>query len=220
MEDLIQNFDAMIENSGSKSIRFYTLLKKFGYEKRVASAINVLEKFCRDNGYYTSPKITKDLEVTSNILITRTQIFSSTDEFNSEAELESYLIRYKILKKIGVTSTNNQEVLRGTKDRVDYIGKDKEGNDVIVEIKIGDGGKSAIEQLFRYKGILLEKKILRNASKIKMYLITGKENLRIKYTFKGMFPSQTDHFKWFVYDYDKSLEEGKQLVLKQISLKN
>jgi hypothetical protein len=35
-----------------------------------------------------------------------------------------------------------------------------------------------------------------------------------------MFPSQTDHFKWFVYDYDKSLEEGKQLTLKQILLKD
>lgn len=220
MEDLIQNFDKMIEKSGSKNIRFNTLLKKFGYANRTSNAIKLLQKFCDDNGYYTSPKITKDLEVTSNILITRTQIFSSTAEFNSEAELESYLIKFKILKKIGITSTNNQEILRGTKDRVDYIGKDKEGNDVIVEIKIGDGGKSAIEQLFRYKGILLEKKILKNASKIKMYLITGKENPRIKYTFKGMFPSQTDHFKWFVYDYDNSLGEGKQLFLKQISLKD
>jgi hypothetical protein len=219
MEDLIKNFDEMIDKSGSKNIGFKTLLKKFGYEKRVDGAIKVLEKFCEDNGYYTSPKLTKDLEVTSNILITKTQIFSSTDEFDSEAELESYLIRHKILKKIGVKNTNNQEILRGTKDRVDYIGKDKEGNDVIVEIKKGDGGKSAVEQLFRYKGILLEKKILNNPSKIKMYLITGKENPRIKYTFKGMFPSQTGHFKWFVYDYDKSLEEGKQLVLKQISLK-
>lgn len=220
MEDLIQNFDAMIEKSGSKNIRFNTLLKKFGYANRASSAIKLLQKFCEDNGYYTSPKITKDLKVNSNILITKTQIFSSTDEFDSEAELEAYIIRNKILKKIGVTSTNNQEILRGTKDRVDYMGKDKDGNDVIVEIKIGDGGKSAIEQLFRYKGILLEKKILKNASKIKMYLITGKENPRIKYTFKGMFPSQTDHFKWFVYDYNKSLEEGKQLVLKQISIKN
>lgn len=219
MEDLIHNFDKMIEDNGSKSIRFYTLLKKFGYTNRATNAIKALQKFCEDNGYYTYPKITKDLEVSSNILITKTEIFSSTDEFDSEAELESYLIRYKILKKIGVTSTNNQEILRGTKDRVDYIGKDKEGNDVIVEIKIGDGGKSAIEQLFRYKGILLENKILKNASKIKMYLITGKENPRIKYTFKGMFPSQTDHFKWFVYDYNKSLEEGKQLILKQILLK-
>ncbi|WP_313578158.1 endonuclease NucS domain-containing protein [Chishuiella sp.] len=219
LEEFKLDIDLTLDKKGAKRIGYKRLLKIFGYSNNVKEAREKIKIFFDTNNLYFSPIPTENLSKEEKICITNHIINKTKDDFESERELENFIIKHKLLKKIGIKEFDNQKLLRGTEDKVDYIGKDKENNTIIVELKKSKNSIGIIEQLLRYKGILLENNIEKNSSKIKMYLITGEENLKIKYAFKGLLGSQRKHFKWFVYKYDKSIKDiNEQLKFHQIEI--
>lgn len=72
---------------------------------------------------------------------------------------------------------------------------------VVLELKNFGAGKSAVEQVLRYTGLL---KLENSKSKIRTVLVTGIQNYETTLAINGMTKTQRKSFEWYLYKFDKS----------------
>lgn len=103
---------------------------------------------------------------------------------------------------INVHNIQQQYSSDRTKDKLDIFGETGDKN-VVVELKNKGGGKSAVEQVLRYAGMLKQESPEKEVRKI---LITGIRSLATAKAIHGMRPEEKEQFEWYLYKYDKTEE--------------
>ena len=73
---------------------------------------------------------------------------------------------------------------------------------MVLELKNAGGGKSAVEQVLRYAGLL--KTEFPNHT-IRQILVTGVQNYETALAIRGKQKEQRELFEWYLYKYHKSI---------------
>ena len=72
---------------------------------------------------------------------------------------------------------------------------------MVLELKNGGGGKSAVEQVLRYAGL---SHIEYTGSVIRQILVTGIQNYETALAIRGMQQNHQDNLEWYLYKYHKA----------------
>lgn len=197
-----ENLSKDITQSGYRSIKVSTFLKSFGIEKRSSKNTENIKNELRSRGFYTLPEYSGELKLDSTIRIYNYPVRQLGDLFPNEKALEDYVAKYESYKSLNVETVERQHSPKGSKDKLDFKGDEKDGAIVVLELKNAGGGKSAVEQVLRYAGLL---KMEFPDHKIRQILVTGVQNYETALAIRGMQKEQRDLFEWYLYKYHKSI---------------
>jgi len=201
----ISNYKLSIKRSGSRSIKLSKLLQDFGYKKIGSKNLIQIEENLKAHNLYCFPSITSNIKRESRVKIYNYPVRSLGDLFEREKDLEDYIDKNKAYKKLNIQSVKRQASPEGTKDKIDFLGFEKNGKEVVVELKHYGGDKRAIEQVLRYAGILKKNR----KTEIRKILITGVVELSISEAIYGMEEKDKKYFEWYVYNWDKCKDNIK-----------
>ena len=180
-------------------MRVTTMMKKIGVGKRTDNNVKRFRRELKEHGLYSLPIFSKELPLTSLIKIHSFPVLQFGDLFEKEIELENYIEKKELYKKLNIETVDRQYSPDRTRDRLDFKGVGK-NELVVLELKNRGGGKSAVEQVLRYSGLL---KAEDPDSKIRKILVTGIQNYETALAIKGMKNDERDHFEWYLYKYFK-----------------
>lgn len=190
-----------ISKNGYRSIKVSTFLKHFEIAKRSSKNTETIKNELKNKGLYTLPEYSIELKLESTIRIYNYPVRQLGDLFTNEKALEDYVDKNKLYKDLKIKTVIRQHSPKGTKDKLDFKG-DTENNEIVVlELKNGGGGKSAVEQVLRYAGLL---KMEFPKHKIRQILVTGIQNYETALAIRGMQKEQRELFEWYLYKYHKS----------------
>jgi len=203
---IINDIERAIDKNGCCSIKLYKLYGQLGYKRRGASNILKVQKLLDDHRLYSFPRV-DDLSVRwdQNVKIYKFPVEKSGDLFDREKALEHFVKKANALNQLNVHNIQQQYSPDFTKDKLDIFGKTDDKN-VVVELKNKGGGKSAVEQVLRYAGMLKQESPEKEVRKI---LITGIRSLATAKAIHGMRPEEKEQFEWYLYKYDKAKETIK-----------
>lgn len=190
-----------ILKNGYRSIKISTFLKNFYITKRSSKNTDLIKEELKEKGLYTLPEYSIDLKLESTLRIYNYPVRQLGDLFVNEKALEDYVDKNELYKSLNIKTVIRQHSPKGTKDKLDFKG-DMENNEIVVlELKNGGGGKSAVEQVLRYAGLL---KMEFPDHKIRQILVTGIQNYETALAIRGMQKEQRELFEWYLYKYHKS----------------
>jgi hypothetical protein len=202
----LHSIQSEIAKSGYRSIRVSTLMKRLGIAKRSDKSVAILREQLRIHGLYALPEFSMSLSLNEVIRIYNFPVTQKGELFRSERELETFVDQHRLYEKLGISHVDRQYSPNGTKDRLDFLGAVKtEGSNevelIVLELKNGGGGKSAVEQVLRYSGLL---KFEFGDKKIRKILVTGIQNYETALAIAGMKQDERDNFEWYLYDYNSA----------------
>ncbi len=203
IEKFFNDINDEIINNGYKSIKVSTLLNKFEIKRRTKENINLIIEKLNEYGLHSLPEFSKELKVDSSIRLYTYPVRQLGELFSSEKSLESYIEKKSLFKQLNIESVDRQYSPKGTKDRLDFKGNGKDDEIIVLELKNGGGGKSAVEQVLRYSGLL--KSEFPN-KKVRQILVTGIQNYATSLAIKGMQKEQRELFEWYLYKYHKDID--------------
>jgi hypothetical protein len=174
-------------------------------EEKSTNFFEMVKKDIRKNGYRSIKVSTflKNFQIlkrtTKNIEFVKTELKNqglyTLPEFSQELRLESTLRIYNYpVRQLG-------ELFNSEKDLETYVEKNND-EIVVLELKNAGGGKSAVEQVLRYAGLL---KMEYPNRKIRQILVTGVQNYETALAIRGMLSDQRDLFEWYLYKFHKDL---------------
>lgn len=188
-----------IEKNGYRTIKVTTLMKKLAIGKRTDNSVNQFRKELKIQGLYSLPIFSKELPLNSLIKLYSFPVLQLGELFNTEIELENYIEEKELYKNLNIERVARQYSPLRTKDRLDFKGESA-NETVVLELKNKGGGKSAVEQVLRYSGLL---KGEYPDTKIRNILVTGIQNYETALAIKGMKDDERDNFEWYLYKYFK-----------------
>ena len=211
LEVFFENLNKEIVKNGCKSIKIKTLVNNFGFTKRSVQNVTKINDELRLRGLFAQPQYSIDLKFESAVRISSFPVKQLGDLFSSEKELEDFFEAKKLYNKLDIKSVERQYSPNGSKDRLDFKGETESGEVVVLELKNFGGGKSAVEQVLRYTGLLKREN---SKLKIRTVLVTGIQNYETTLAINGMTKMQRKSFEWYLYKFDKS---SKKLELLRLS---
>lgn len=191
-----------ILSNGYRSIKVSTFLKNFSIEKRTAKNLDNIKLELKVRGLYTLPEYSQELKLDSTLRIYNYPVRQLGDLFDSEKHLEDYVDKLEHYKSLGIKSVIRQHSPKGSKDKLDFKGDSENDELVVLELKNAGGGKSAVEQVLRYSGLL---KMEFPNRIVRQVLITGVQNYETALAIRGMQKEQRDLFEWYLYKYHKNI---------------
>tara|TARA_B100002049_G_scaffold63320_1_gene45667 strand:+ start:1865 stop:2632 length:768 start_codon:yes stop_codon:yes gene_type:complete len=198
-DKFFQSIIAEIERNGSRTIRVTTMMKKLGIGKRSDNSVNFFRRELKEHGLYSLPIFSKELPLNSLVKLYSFPVKQLGDLFKKEVELENYIDTKELYKQLEIETVDRQYSPNKTRDRLDFKGI-SENESVVLELKNRGGGKSAVEQVLRYSGLL---KAEDPNQKIRKILVTGIQNYETALAIKGMKSDERDNFEWYLYKYFK-----------------
>lgn len=198
---VLADIKEVTRRSGYKMLTVAGFMKSMGYKKRSPSNIANLDELLRKNRLYIYPKITMLTDWKGSIRIYSFPHEALGDLFKSEAELESFVHLKKKYLFFDVVKVETQYTPNRTRDRLDMLGFDKDNQPVVIEFKNADGGKSSVEQVFRY---ISHVKSTYPRKKVRGILVTGVRGVDTAKAIHGMSPERRAEFQWYLYKYDKA----------------
>lgn len=216
-DSAISLIKASIRSSGYKVISVRNLLFLFGYQKRSADNIKQMTARLEEHHLTIHPKLDLTLKHSEALRIYSFPVVQLGDLFSSpalpatnlpkplkqqrERELEEYIKQHEHFRQLGLSNAKRQHSPIHTRDRFDFLCEDEQGNLVVLELKHRGGGKSAVEQVLRYIGMLKQEFPTKTARGI---LITGIRDMDTAKALHGMMPEQQKQIDWYLYCFDKS----------------
>lgn len=187
----LQKWHAAIENGGRAKVKARSLLAQFGYSRRGSMATQRIEAWLREQGIYVQdlPIVGIDEAVT----LTHEKIERIGELEEKEKHLEARFVA-EIMPRLGLTAPKGEYSPKGTRDRLDFLCRDKEGRSVVVELKVGSGDKRAVEQVMRYIGQLKREGTHESPRGI---LITGYADAETRRALEGR--EKDAHIEWYIY---------------------
>ncbi|MBD3584055.1 endonuclease NucS [Flavobacterium selenitireducens] len=221
--DKVDDFFSEIKNdvakNGYKSIKVSTILKSFGIKKRNENNTEKIKSEFSKNGLYALPEYSKELKLTQTVRLYSYRVRQLGDLFETERDLENYVDENLLYKNLNIKEVIRQHSPKGTKDRLDFKGNSIDDEVVVLELKNAGGGKSAVEQVLRYAGLL---KMEYPTQKIRQILVTGIQNYETALAINGMSDYQRDLFEWYLYKYHKDINQFEfvQVADEEINFSN
>lgn len=197
-----ENLAKDIKQNGYRTIKISTFLKNFEISKRSSKNTETLQQELKLRGYYTLPEYSLQLKLESTIKIYTYPVRQLGDLFSKEKELEDYVDKNKLYEKLNIKTVIRQHSPKGTKDKLDFKGENANDEIIVLELKNAGGGKSAVEQVLRYAGLL---KMEFPNCKIRQILVTGIQNYETALAIRGMQKEQRQLFEWYLYKYHKDI---------------
>lgn len=196
----LHSIQSEIAKSGYRSIGVSTLMKRLGIAKRSDKSVAILREQLRIHGLYALPEFSMSLSLNEVIRIYNFPVTQKGELFRNERELETFVEQHRLYEKLGINHVERHYSPNGTKDRLDFLGA---GNKelIVLELKNGGGGKTAVEQVLRYSGLL---KLEFGDIKIRKILVTGIQNYETALAIAGMKQDERDNFEWYLYDYNSA----------------
>jgi len=204
-----------IIKNGYRSQKISSMLKYLGIQKRsINNEIRIREEFA-ERGFFAHPEYKNQLKFDSNIRIYNYCVTQLGDLFENENALENYVFDNALYKKLGIDEVERQHSPKGSKDRLDFKGKTTDLKLVVLELKNGGGGKSAVEQVLRYTGLLTKEF---PKSNIRQILVTGVQNYETALAIRGLNAEQRESFEWYLYKYKskKKTFDFKRITQQEI----
>lgn len=189
-----------IQKNGYRSIKVSTFLQHFGIQKRSVKNVIAIRTELSSQGLYSLPEFSVELKLDSTIRIYNYPVRQLGDLFQRERDLENYVEQNQLYKDFNIQSVIRQHSPNGTKDKLDFKGDCDNEEIVVLELKNAGGGKSAVEQVLRYAGIL---QIEYPGRTIRQILVTGIQNYETALAIRGMLKEQRELFEWYLYKYNK-----------------
>ena len=181
-ESFFKSVIAEVEKNGYRTIRVTTLMKKLSIGKRSENNVKKFRKELKIRGLYSLPIFTKELPLNSIIKLYSFPVLQLGELFEKEIELENYIEEKKLYHKLNIDTVDRQYSPSKTRDRLDFKGT-AENEIIVLELKNEGGGKSAVEQVLRYSGLL---KAENPDTKIRKILVTGIQNYETALAIQGM----------------------------------
>tara|TARA_R100000935_G_scaffold18989_1_gene36606 strand:+ start:885 stop:1655 length:771 start_codon:yes stop_codon:yes gene_type:complete len=202
-EELLDSFFksvfAEVEKNGSRTIKVTTLMKKLLIGKRTDNSVKRFRKELKIYGLYSLPIFSKELPLNSLIKLYSFPVLQLGELFKKEIDLENYIEQKELYRKLNIETVDRQYSPNKTRDRLDFKGT-AENESIVLELKNEGGGKSAVEQVLRYSGLLKGED---PDTKIRKILVTGIQNYETALAIKGMKSDERDNFEWYLYKYFK-----------------
>lgn len=204
---VIDSIKPLVKGSGYCSMKVSSFFHKLGHKKRGPAIIDTINQALKETGLFAFPKIDLSLRWDRVIRIYDFPVESLGDIFKNENQLEEYVMRTEAYKQFGIVKVEKQYRPISTKDRLDFKGIDKEGRHVVLELKNKEGGKSAVEQVLRYAGMLKQEN---PKVKIRKILVTGVRGVETAKAIHGMTKTQQlNDIEWYLYNYNKDTDKIK-----------
>lgn len=125
------------------------MLQRFGYDRKTANRIVEINTALKERGLYALPHITADMDKGATVQLYNYPVQQLGSLFKKEIDLKEFVFQSKAYLKLGIKEAARQYSPNGTKDKMDFKGKDEGHQNIVLEIKNKGGGKSAVEQVFR-----------------------------------------------------------------------
>ena len=214
--DVINNYKVAIGLGGYKSIKLCNLMRDFGYKKRGNANLEKINYLLKNQKMFCYPVIKMKTDWKENLRIYEFPVKAEGDLFEDELMLQEYMNEKHLFTSIGVPSVIREKSPNGTKDRFDFYGH-FEGVHVIIEVKNKDGGKSAVEQILRYNGIIKNRY---PGEPVRKILVTGISDFWTAYAIHGMMQEEREKIEWYIYKYDKKADTISLVSMNYDSYKN
>jgi hypothetical protein len=210
---IIEEFKHSAHERGYKNITVTVLLARFGYLKRSEANLKLITAALAEHGLTVHPVLSMSLKLGQTIRIYSFPVEQLGDLFEDpetaptvavrqqrERALEEYIERHDLFVHLDLVKDCRQYSPKHTQDRFDFLCRDAAGTAVVLELKHAGGGKSAVEQVLRYLGMLRQEAPNRLARGI---LVTGVRDVDTAKALHGMTPAQQQLIDWFLYRYDR-----------------
>jgi hypothetical protein len=198
--EIIRELKSVTSKSGYKIITIAALFKAFGYSKRSDKNVRKVQEILRKNSLYVFPLITMESNWRDSVRIYSFPVEALGDLFESEKELEGYVHIKQKYRQLGIHKVTIQYSPKQTRDRLDMLGENDIGEKIVLEFKNKDGGKSAVEQVLRYMGMVRQEN---PGAKIRGVLVTGVRGVDTAKAIYGMSATDRENFKWYLYSFDR-----------------
>lgn len=212
---ILEEFKQCARERGYRSITVANLLARFGYQKRSEANMKFITESLAEHHLTVHPRLSLDLKLSQSIRIYGFPVVQLGDLFEDpetaptaairkqrERELEAYIERHDMFHELGLKLGCRQYSPKHTQDKFDFLCNDakKAGTAVVLELKHAGGGKSAVEQVLRYLGMLRQENPTRPARGI---LVTGVRDVDTAKALHGMTHAQQQEIDWYLYNYNR-----------------
>lgn len=198
-KDVLLEIKKTIYKSGYKITTVINLVNMLGNKKRSPQIVDAIQAKFIENGLFIFPKLSMELKSDEILRIYDFPVESLGDLFEEEEKLEDYLHINNHFNKLNIQNSERQFSPDQTRDRLDFKCIDVNGNHIALELKHKDGGKSSVEQVLRYLG-MLKQQFNNHARGI---LVTGIRSVSTAKALYGMTEDQKKVIDWYLYKYDK-----------------
>jgi hypothetical protein len=212
-DSVITNYRQAIKSSGYKSTKLCYLMRDFGYKRRGSSNLKRIDEALERHKLHCYPKLSKSMNWKKNLQIYEFPVREEGYLYNEELELQKEMKKQNVFTQLGVSNVQREMSPPGTKDRLDFY-SNVDNSHVIIEVKNRDGGKSAVEQILRYNGVL--KNCYPNEP-VRNILVTGISDFWTAYAIHGMMQEQRNRIEWYLYKCDK---KGSPITLVPMDYEN
>lgn len=202
-KDVIEEIKSTIQKSGYKNMTVNSLVKLFGNKKRSLQIVETINLKLKINNLFTFPNLSMDLKPSDIIRIYDFPVECLGDIFDSEYELETFMYDNNLFHKLNLEQPIRQFSPNQTRDKLDFKCIDKNGNQIALELKNKDGGKSSVEQVLRYLGMLKQQ----FNEPVKGILVTGVRSVETAKAIHGMTDDQKKTIDWYLYKYNKTTND-------------
>ncbi|GAB4489090.1 MAG: hypothetical protein OHK0019_06250 [Saprospiraceae bacterium] len=201
---IIDWLKSVIEESGYKGLTTKRLLTHFEIKRRTSENVSKLNSLLSENGLTIFPRLTVDTKLDEPLRIYSFPVEQLGDLFESEEELENFIDKKNLFHLLNLRKNMRQHSPKHTRDKMDFWCVDENGIPVALELKNKDGGKTAVEQVLRYKGTLKQ-----YGEKVRGILVTGVRDVYTARALHGMTKEEQAEFQWFLYNYNKATQTLK-----------
>lgn len=210
IEKVISSYQPSIASSGYRSISLRSLLRDFGYKKRGPKNLQLITEALETRKLYIQPALSMDMSFNSSLKISDFNERVYGDLFEKERDLESFIVKHKVLETLDISYVSRQYSPNSSPTRIDILGRDKDGRDVVIELK-KDRIHGYVTQLLEYADLLQQQK---NNRKIRKVLITGVLDRKTAHAFNAFNRLEREYSEWYVYKFEK---EKNKLELIQVT---
>jgi len=212
-QEAILQIRNVVHDKGYKVISISKLLNCFGFQKRSSCNVELITVMLAEHNLTVHPQLSLGLKSNDCVRIYGFPVAQLGDLFESEEdeptggarqqrerELEDFIDKHNLFHKLGLKKVMRQYSPTQTRDRFDFLCSDAKGSQVVLELKHVGGGKSAVEQVLRYIGMLKQEQPGKKARGI---LVTGIRDVDTAKALHGMTPAQQQEIEWYLYRYNK-----------------